>query len=41
MKNPTSAGMVEPKKSEDMASGNGPKAEPMTARLKAAPLMAP
>ena len=37
----TNAGVVEPRKSLDRANGNGPKAEPMTARLSAAPLIAP
>ena len=37
----TNAGVVDPRKSLDRANGNGPKAEPITARLKAAPLIAP
>ena len=35
------AGVVDPRKSLDIAKGNGPSAEPMTAKLNAAPLIAP
>ena len=37
----TNAGVVDPRKSLDSANGNGPKADPITARLNAAPLIAP